>query len=92
MAPLTPPIAAAQEVELPARLRGRLGSGGLLGAALKDIASEGGASRRRSDEPPPEAEGSRRQRGGNGGGSGREVEEAPERQVREVRRGGRSRR
>ena len=91
MAPLTPPIAAAQEAELPARLRGRLGSGGLLGAALKDIASEGGP-RRRSDEPPPEAEGSRRQRGGSGGGSGREVEDAPERQVREVRRGGRSRR
>ncbi len=86
-----PSLLLQEMAQLPARLRGRLGSGGLLGAALKGIVQKGGSGRHEE-----RAEDSGRQQ--------RHEEQREERVVREVRevreeredkgrrRGGRSRR
>lgn len=92
-----------QDNGVPARLRGRLGSGGgLLGAALKEIAHEHQHEPQRERHEPVAARdggGGARQGRGDGNREERQAEE-PRREVREVRevhegrdrRGGRSRR
>lgn len=74
--------------ELPARLRGRLGSGGLLGAALKGIVQDGSAPRH--EERPDDSGRRRRQEEPQEQRFVREVQE--EREDKGRRRGGRNRR